>query len=191
MSPVVRPTDPIKRIPPPRHYPAWLKATFADANVAVPESVLEENRSKIEYTQVIASGRVLGGEPNPRANYMPPPMVVEQRPKVLVTFKVLTIEDRPITGFNIRVDSQNLITDAEGQAWVEVYEGIPFSWSTGRESGWSLPIGAKRRLRMTGLVPMSQTFPVSVPIMLFVYPESGEFQIGKRVFTQTITYTTS
>lgn len=191
MSIVVKTTEPIKTVRPPRHYPEWLKIQFTDANARIPESVLEENQPKVEYTQVVASGRVLGGEPNPRAKYRAPPMVVEQRPKVLLTFRVLTIEDRPITGFSIRANSENLITDAKGEAGVEVYQGLPFSWSTGRESGWTVPKGARRRLRMTGMVPIAQSFPVSTPITLFVYPESGEFQIGRRVFSQPITYAIS
>lgn len=191
MSVAVRPTEPIKRVKPPREYPAWLKATFSDTNANVPASALDKDRPKIEYTQIVASGRVLGGEPNPRAKFVAPPMVVEQKSMVPIRFKVLSIHDRPITGFSIRANDDDLLTDSKGEAGTHVYPGHLFRWSTGRESGWTIPNGARRRLRMTGLVPLSQSFPVSEPTTVLVYPESGEFQIGQRVFKQPITYTTS
>ena len=82
MSIVVKTTEPITTVRPPRHYPEWLKATFADANARIPESVLEENRPKIEYTQIVAPGHVLGGEPTPPAKFVAPPLVVEQKSMV-------------------------------------------------------------------------------------------------------------
>lgn len=191
MSIAVKPTEPLQIIKPPRAYPTWLATTFTDPNAPVPESVLEENRPKIEPTRILTPGKILGAGPGPRAKIMPPPMVVQQTPMVKVKFRVLSVTDRPIFGFGIRVNDKNLVTNKKGEVALDVYQGHNLEFSTGRESGWVIPNGAERRLRMIGLVPIAQSFPVSTPITVFVYPESGEFQIGRQVFTQRITYTTS
>ena len=193
MSIVVDPLRPHKYPDPPRKYPDWLAARLRGENVAVPESVLEENRPKIEpwMTVTATPGKILGSEPIPAAKYVPPPMVVQQRAKIPVKFKVLSIEDRPIFGFRIRANSEDLITDAKGEAQIIVYQGHDLSWSTGRESGWSIPVGAKRRSRMFGMVPMAQNIPINTPTTILVYPESGEFKVNGKTYDQLITYTTS
>jgi len=187
----VFPREEIK--PPKNAYPSWLAAQLRGENVAVPEHVLEEYRVKIEpyMRQLGPPPKILGAEPNPPAKYVPPPTVVKQRAKVLVKFKVLNVSDRPIFGFGIRANDSDLITNEKGEVQIEVYPGHVFSWSTGRESGWSVPNGAKRKMRMTGMVPIAHSFLVSAPTTVYVYPDSGEFKIDGKTFIQPIIYTTS
>ena len=193
MSIAVKPTEPLKIVRPPRAYPDWLTATFTDPNAPVPESVLEKNRPKLEswMTLVATPGRILGAGPVPAAKYMPLPMVVQQTPMVKVKFRVLSVTDRPIFGFGIRVNDKNLVTDKRGEIILDVYQGHNLEWSTGRESGWTIPNGAKRKLRMTGMIPMAQIFPIEATTTILLYPESGEYRLNGQTYAQSITYTTS
>ena len=118
-------------------------------------------------------------------------MVVQQTPKVLVKFRVLNITDRPIFGYSIRANNENLITNNQGEAILEVYKGHDLAWSTGRESGWTIPNGAKRKARMVGMVGMAQIFPIEAPTTILLYPESGEYRLNGRTYAVPITYTTS
>ncbi len=193
MSITVKTTDPLKIIKPPRAYPKWLAATFTDPNSPVPESVLAENRLKIEpwITTVATPGQIVGPQLNPAAMYMPPPFTVSETPMTKVIFRVLNITDRPIFGFGIRANDKNLVTNSRGEAILDVYPGHNLTWSTGRESGWTIPNGAKRKLRMTGMVPMAQTVPIGTTTTILLYPESGEYRLNGRTYAQPIRYTTS
>ncbi len=193
MSIAVKPTTPAKKVKPPRKYPDWLVARFTDANAPVPESALAEFRPKIEpwMREIRNIGKTFGAGPPPPAKYMPPPMVVQQTPKVLVKFRVLNITDRPIFGFSIRANDKNLITNNRGEAILEVYKGHDLEFSTGRESGWTIPNGAKRKLRMTGMIGMAQIFPIEATTTILLYPESGEYRFNGRTYASPITYTTS
>jgi len=187
----VFPREEIK--PPKNAYPSWLAAQLRGENVAVPEHVLEEYRVKIEpyMRQLGPPPKILGAEPIPAAKFVPPPTVVQQLAKVPVKFNVLNVSDRAIFGFGIRANDVDLITDEKGEVQIEVFQGHDLSWSTGRESGWTIPSGAKRRMRMTGMVPIAHNFPVNKPTTIYVYPESGEFRINRKTYIQPIIYTTS
>ncbi|NGX46250.1 MAG: hypothetical protein K940chlam2_01438 [Chlamydiae bacterium] len=193
MSIAVKPTDPQKKVEPPRKYPDWLVARFTDANAPIPKSVMEEDKPKIEpwMMEIRNIGKSWGAGPPPPAKYVPPPMVVQQTPMIKVKFKVLNLSDRPIFGFGIRVNDKNLVTDKRGEAVIDVYQGHDLMFSTGRESGWSFPNGAKRKLRMTGMVPLGQTLPITASQTILLYPESGEYQLNGKTYAQPITYTTS
>ncbi len=193
MSITVKTTEPLRIIKPPRAYPDWLTATFTDPNAPVPESVLQEARPKYEgLTRIATPGKILGGGPPPPAKYMPPPMVVKQLAKVPVTFKVLDSYGRPIFGYEIRADDQNLVTDARGEATMEMYQGHTVFFSTGRESGWSFPPGAQRKVRMTGMVGISDQFIADASKTIKIWPSSGEWDPGDGVTRhQTKTYPTS
>ena len=120
---------------------------------------------------------------------MPPPAEIHQRQKVPVRFRVLNAFDRPIFGFAIRASDVDLVTDMNGEATMEVYRGLPLAISTGRESGWSYPNGASRKVRMTGMMGISDIFQVDAPKTVLLYPESGEYNIGDGVIRQqAITY---
>ena len=193
MSITVKTTDPTKKVKPPRKYPDWLVATFTDANAPTPESVLEAARPKIEpwMMEIRNIGKTWGAGPPPPAKYVPPPMVVQQTPKVLVKFRVLSVYDKPIVGFNLRVNDMNLLTDERGEAGLTVYKGHDIDFSTGRESGWSMRPGAMRRSRMVGMIPICQIFPVNNPTTIEIFPESGEYRLNGRTYAPPITYTTS
>ncbi len=194
MSIAVKTTEPIRIIKPPRVYPDWLAATFSDQNTPIPESVLAENRPKITpgMTMVATPGKILGGDPPPPAKYVPPPMVVQQLAKVPVKFRVFDSYGRPIFGFGIRANDENLVTDARGEATTETYQGHTVFFSTGRESGWGFPPGARRKVRMTGMIPMGDTFTADTPKTVILWPMAGEWDPGDGVTRQqAIRYTTS
>jgi len=177
--------------PPKNAYPPWLAAQLRGENVAVPQSVIDKYYPKIEPSRPSPPPKIHGDHGEVPAKYVPPPIVVQQRPKILVKFKVLSVSDRPIFGFSIRANDEDLTTDAKGEAQIIVYQGHDFTWSTGRESGWSIPVGAKRRLRMVGMVPIAQTFPIGASTTILIFPESGEYKFNGQNYAQTITYATS
>lgn len=191
----MRETFPPEEVKPPKNsYPEWLAARMRGENVAIPESVVEEYRVKIEpwMREPGPPPKTFGYHGVVPEKYVPPPTVVQEKPKIPVTFKVLDSFDNPIFGFSFRVNNENLMTNTNGEASIEIYKGHKIDFSTGRESGWSLPKGARRKVRMVGMVPMSQIFPVNIPTTIFLFPVAGEYSIGGgRTLFQSITYTNS
>lgn len=185
-------TFPRQEIKPAKNaYPPWLAAQLRGENVATPQSVIDKYHPKIEPTLVVIPGKTLFAHENVPALYVPPPMIVKQTPKMLVKFKVLNAFDKPIFGFSIRANKEDLLTDSQGNVSIIVYQGHNLVFSTGRESGWSLPNGAKRKVRMTGMIPIAQSLPMKAPSTVYLFPESGEFKVNGVIFTQPITYTPS
>ena len=178
---------------PPRKYPEWLEARLLNENSPIPETVLAEDRPKIEpwMPQVAMPGRIFGAHEEVPALYVPPPIPVSQRPMVSLKFKVKNAFNKPIFGFGIRVNDRDLMTDENGEASMSVYQGHAVEFSTGRESGWTIPKGAQCKVRMTGMVPMAQRLTVNAPETIVIYPEAGEYSVGGRTICQPITYMAS
>ena len=176
---------------PHKKYPEWLERTLENPNIPVPEYVIEAQKPVTIKTPGMPP-RTLGGEPAPPPLYVPPPAEVHQKPKMPVRFRVLSSFGTPIFGFTIRANDQNLVTGINGEAPMEVYQGLSLAFSTGMGSGWTIPKGATRKTRMMGLVPISQMVPVSTPMTITLYPEAGEWENGDGVVRQqAITYATS
>ncbi len=188
MSIPVKTTEKDKIPKPPRAYPPWLVAKFTNPNAPTPESALEENRSKREpwMRRVPAPVETFGAHKNVPGIFVEPPKLVKQLAKVPVKFQVLNIHNRPIFGFHIRVNSENLITNEQGEVTVEVYQGHDIEFTTGVESGWSFPNGAKRKLKMAGMVPIVQSLPIRTPTKIWLFPESGEYQMNGTIYAQSI-----
>ena len=194
MSLVVKTTEKYEHPEPPREYPDWLEAKFSDPNAPIPESVLAENRPKVEswMTMVATPGRILGAGPVPAAKHVPPPLVVRQLAKVPVKFRVLDSYGGPIIGFEVRADDQNLVTDARGEATMEMYQGHTIFFSTGGESGWGFPPGARRKVKMAGMMAISDKFIADTSKTIIIWPMAGEWDPGDGVTRhQAITYATS
>ena len=79
-----------------------------------------------------------------------------------------------------------LITKEQGEVPVEVYRCHDIECTTGVESGWSFPNGAKRKLKMAGMVPIVQSLPIRTPTKIWLFPESGEYQMNGTIYAQSI-----
>ncbi len=180
-SPLVFPREDIPE--PPRAYPAWLKARLADEDVPIPESVILEYYPVVVPSGPSSSVKIFGGEPIPPAKYVPPPEEVKHCPKMMVRFKVLNAFNQPISSFKIRANDKDLITNENGGVSLEVYKGHPLAVTTGVESGWSTPLGATRRVKMVGMVPMAKIITVDTPRTIHLFPESGQWNPGNGIIT--------
>jgi len=190
MSIVVDPLKPHKYPEPPRRYPDWLAKSLVNPNSPIPASVIEENRPKIEPTLVATPAKIFGDHGVVTGLYVPPPMVVEQLGKIPITFRVLTAFDKPISGLHLRANGENWVTNEKGEVSIEAYKGHLLDFSIGL-NGWHIPNGAKRRVRLNNLVPMTNIFPVSAPTTIVLYPQSGEFKVNGQTFSQSIIYDTA
>ncbi len=178
---------------PPRKYEPWLKARLENENSPIPANVTEENRVKIEpwMTRKPLNVKIFGSDPIPPASYVAPPAEVKQCPMIPIVFIVLDSYLNPIHGFEIRINDQNLLTNEKGEAYINVYQGHDISFTTGSSSGWTFPMGAKRKVRMTGMIGISDTFTVDNPRTIPIYPMAGEWTRGDGVTRQQLPlYTT-
>lgn len=180
-SPLVWPKENIPE--PPRAYPAWLEARLAGENVPIPESVVLKYYPRITPSSPSPPVKIFGFEPNPPSKYVPPPEEVKHCPKMMVRFKVLNAFNQPISGFEIRANEKDLTTNETGAVSLMVYKGHPLAVSTGVESGWSIPLGAMRRVKMVGMSPMAKIITVDTPRTIHLFPESGQWDPGNGITT--------
>ena len=132
-------------------------------------------RNQPDVAVAPTAGRVHGEHVISNAVYTPKARPTETPQKdVYVTFKVLSTQDNPISGYNIFANNGAYITNQNGEVKVPVYYGHPLNWK-GSTTGWVTENGAKRKKALNNLTPRARRYPAVIQDMTVkVYPESGE-----------------